>query len=155
MPEFARDLGFGGEGLYYSLLLAANAIGAMTAGIILEAGSMLPAKTRTSFILGGLWALAISASRYRNFILAFALLMCAGFLDLSFNSMTRTLAQIHSPPDIRGRAIGLFNVGSLGFRTFSGFTIGFGGGLIGIHWSLGLSALALFACMVALLFWGA
>ena len=67
--------------------------------------------------------------------------------------MTRTLAQLHSPAEIRGRAIGLFNVGSLGCRTFSGFTVGFGGGMIGIHWSLGLSALVLFGCMVALFLW--
>lgn len=154
MPEFARDLGYGGEGLYYSMLLAANAVGALMAGIILEAGNMLPAKTRTSFILGLLWALAILGFAVsQNYILAFFLLACAGFLDLSFNSMTRTLAQLHSPPEIRGRAIGLFNVGSLGCRTFSGFTVGFGGGMIGIHWSLGLSALALFACMAALFVW--
>ena len=154
MPEFARDLGYSGEGLYYSLLLAANAAGAMIAGIVLEAGSMLPAKTRTSFILGGLWALTIFGFAVSdNFILAFALLSCAGFLDLSFNSMTRTLAQMYSPAEIRGRAIGLFNVGSLGCRTFSGFTIGFGGGIIGIHWSLALSALILFLCMLVLVIW--
>ena len=58
MPEFL-NLGYGGEGLYYSMLLTANAVGALMAGIILEAGNMLPAKTRTSFILGLLWALAI------------------------------------------------------------------------------------------------
>ena len=154
MPEFARDLGYSGEGLDYSLLLAANAAGAMIAGIVLEAGSMLPAKTRTSFILGGLWALTIFGFAVSdNFILAFVLLSCAGFLDLSFNSMTRTLAQMYSPAEIRGRAIGLFNVGSLGCRTFSGFTIGFGGGIIGIHWSLALSALILFACMLILVVW--
>jgi len=154
MPQFARDLGYGGEGLYYSLLLAANAVGALTAGIVLEAGNLLPARTRTSFILGFLWALAIFGFAIsENYVLAFCLLVCAGFLDLSFNSMTRTLAQLHSPAEIRGRAIGLFNVGSLGCRTFSGFTVGFGGGMIGIHWSLGLSALVLFGCMVALLLW--
>ena len=154
MPQFARDLGYGGEGLYYSLLLAANAVGALTAGIVLEAGNLLPAKTLTSFILGFLWALAIFGFAIsENYIFAFCLLVCAGFLDLSFNSMTRTLAQLHSPAEIRGRAIGLFNVGSLGCRTFSGFTVGFGGGMIGIHWSLGLSALVLFGCMVALFLW--
>ena len=154
MPEFARDLGYGGQGMYYSLLLAANAVGALTAGIVLEARSMLPAKTRTSFILGILWSVAIfgfAVSPY--YILSFALLACAGFLDLSFNSMTRTLAQLNSPPEIRGRAIGVFNVGSLGCRTFSGFTVGFGGGLIGIHFSLALSAGILFACMIALFLW--
>jgi MFS family permease len=154
MPEFARDLGYGGQGFYYSLLLAANAVGALTAGIVLEARSMLPAKTRTSFILGMLWTVAMfgfAVSPY--YVLSFALLACAGFLDLSFNSMTRTLAQIHSPPEIRGRAIGVFNVGSLGCRTFSGFTVGFGGGLIGIHFSLALSAAVLLAAMIALFFW--
>ena len=116
--------------------------------------SMLQAKTRTSFILGIMWALAILGfSLSTNYILAIILLLCAGFFDLSFNSMTRTLAQLHAPPEIRGRAIGLFNVGSLGGRTFSGFTVGFGGGLIGIHFSLALSALLLFVCIVALFFW--
>jgi ascorbate-specific PTS system EIIC-type component UlaA len=47
----------------------------------------------------------------------------------------------------------VFNVGSLGCRTFSGFTVGFGGGLIGIHFSLALSAAILLAAMIALFFW--
>jgi MFS family permease len=154
MPEFASDLGYGGQGLYYSLLLAANAAGALTAGIVLESRNMLIAKTRTSFILGIMWAAAILGfSLSTNYILAIILLVCAGFFDLSFNSMTRTLAQLHAPPEIRGRAIGLFNVGSLGGRTFSGFTVGFGGGLIGIHFSLALSATLLIACMGVLFFW--
>jgi hypothetical protein len=36
-------------------------------------------------------------------------------------------------------------------RAFSGVTIGFVGGLIGIHWSLALSALVLLAVIAALL----
>ena len=142
------------QALFYSMLLAANAIGALTAGIVLEARSMLPAKTRTSFILGMLWAAAIFGFAVSPwYVLSFALMMCAGFLDLSFNSMTRTLAQLNSPPEIRGRAIGVFNVGALGCRTFSGFTVGFGGGLIGIHFSLALSATILLVAMIGLFFW--
>jgi MFS family permease len=78
------------------------------------------------------------------------LLFFAGFVDLAFNAMTRTLAQIHAPPDLRGRAIGLYNVGSLGMRTFSGITVGIGGGYIGIHWSLGISVVILFFAIMAL-----
>jgi MFS family permease len=85
-----------------------------------------------------------------NFYLAALLLFGAGFVDLAFNAMTRTLAQIHAPPHLRGRAIGLFNVGSLGMRTFSGFTIGVGGGFIGIHWSLGISVAVLFVIIIIL-----
>lgn len=154
MPQFARDLGFGGEGVRYSLLLAANAGGALTAGIVLEARNLMSAHPRTAFRLALLWCIAIAGFATSNvYWLSFALLFCAGFLDLSFNAMTRTLAQLHAPADIRGRAIGLFNVGSLGCRTFSGFTVGFGGGLIGIHWSLGLSAIALFASIYILYRW--
>ena len=105
IPEFARDLGYGGEGLYYSLLLGANAAGALIAGIVLEGRSMLPAKTRTSFILGMLWAVAIfgfALSPY--YILSFILLVCAGFFDLSFNSMIILLADLDPMP---GRSFNL------------------------------------------------
>lgn len=154
MAEFAEDLGFGGEGARYSMLLAANAAGALLAGIVLEARNLMPAHPRTAFILAMLWCVAIFGFAVSElYWLSFALLLCAGFLDLSFNAMTRALAQIHSPPEIRGRAIGLFNVGSLGCRTFSGFTVGFGGGLIGIHWSLALSAAALLIAIVMLFAW--
>ena len=48
--------------------------------------------------------------------------------------------------------IGLFGMASLGTRTFSGVTVGLGGSLIGIHWSLALSAAALFLFIMILLF---
>ncbi|MGE3708553.1 MAG: MFS transporter [Hyphomicrobiaceae bacterium] len=154
MPEFARDLGSGDPGLLYGLLLTANAFGAITAGIILESRGLLNAHPRTAFILGLGWSLAIFGFAISPYYpLSFVLLVCAGFLDLSFNSMTRTLAQLYSPPAIRGRAIGLFNVGSLGCRTFSGITVGFGGGLVGIHWSLAVSALALMLSILLLFRW--
>ena len=73
MLEFARDLGYSGEGPYYSLLLGANAAGAMIAGIVLEAGSMLSGKDADVFILGvipgaydfRLWQFRITSTRVR------------------------------------------------------------------------------------------
>ena len=148
LPQFASDFGFGFDGYRYTFLLAANAAGAVTAGIMLESRGLLPSRPRTALVLALLWCVAIGGFAVsQNYLLAIALLVCAGFLELSFNSMARTLAQLHAPPHLRGRAIGLFNVGSLGFRAFSGLTIGFGGGLIGVHWSLGLSAAALFLAL--------
>ena len=43
----------------------------------------------------------------------------------------------------RGRVIGLHGVSANGLRAGSGFTVGILGAAIGIHWSLGLSAVAL------------
>lgn len=149
MPQFVRDLGYAGYGLHYSMLLAANALGALTAGIVLEVRNILGASPRMVFALAMAWAAAILGFAISPWYpLSFVLLVCAGFLDLSFNSMSRTLAQLHSPAEIRGRAIGLYNVGSLGGRTFSGVTVGFGGSLLGIQASLALSALLLLAGLV-------
>jgi MFS family permease len=153
-PEFARDFGFGFDGYRYMLLLTANAAGAVIAGVMLESRSLLPSHPRTAFVLAILWCAAIGGFAVApSYPVAIGLLVCAGFFELSFISMARTLAQLNAPAHMRGRAIGLFNVGSLGCRTFSGVTIGFGGGIIGIHWSLGLSAAALLVTLLALFAW--
>jgi MFS family permease len=75
----------------------------------------------------------------------------AGFFELSFNAMAQTLVQVHAPPDMRGRVIGLFNMASLGLRAFSGVSVGLIGGLIGVHWSLALSAVVMLAIACGML----
>ncbi|MGY9004534.1 MAG: MFS transporter, partial [Alphaproteobacteria bacterium] len=65
--------------------------------------------------------------------------------------MAQTLTQLEAPPEIRGRVIGLYNMSNNGLRTFSGVTVGIGGGAIGIHWSLGLSAVALVVFIAGLM----
>ncbi len=152
MPQFARDLGHGGGGLHYSALLAANAAGALIAGIVLESKGLLTARPRTAFILVLIWCVAIAGfATATNYPLALGLLFVAGFLDLSYNSMAMTLVQLNAPAEIRGRVVGLYNMASLGLRAFSGITVGLGGSLIGIHWSLGLSAGALLIATIVLL----
>ena len=151
MPEFARDLGHDG-GLHYSALLAATAAGALLAGIVLESRGLLNAHPRTAFVLVLLWCGMIAGfASATSYPLALALLFAAGFLDLSYNSMAMTLVQLNAPEAIRGRVVGLYNMSSLGLRSFSGITVGFGGSLIGIHWSLGLSAGALLIATIVLL----
>jgi hypothetical protein len=59
--------------------------------------------------------------------------------------------QLDAPLDKRGRVIGLFNMASLGLRAFSGISVGVIGSMIGIHWSLALSALATMVVAAGLL----
>ena len=152
MPEFAHDLGHGRADIAYSMLLAADAAGALIAGIVLESRGLLKARPKSAFILAMLWCCAIGGfAAATAYPLAFALLFVAGFLQLSFNSMAQTLVQINAPAPIRGRVIGLYSMSGLGMRAFSGISVGVLGGVIGVHWSLALSALGLLAIIVGLL----
>jgi MFS family permease len=152
LPGFADDLGHGDPGLAYSLLLAADAAGGFLGGVVLESRGLLPPRPRTAIVLAMLWCAALASfSLVSSYPLALGFLFAAGFLELSFNAMAQSLVQIDAPPDKRGRVIGLFNMASLGLRAFSGVSVGLLGSLIGVHWSLALSALATLAIASALL----
>ena len=141
MPGFAGDLGHGNPGVSYSVLLAADAAGALLAGVALEAWGRLKPSPRTAIILAILWTVSLLAfAASPIYALAIVLLFAAGFFELSFNSMAQALVQINAPSDIRGRVVGLYNMAGLGMRAFSGITVGVAGAAIGIHWSLGMSA---------------
>ena len=154
MPEFAQDLGHGHADFSYSMLLAADAAGALVAGLTLEARGLLRASTRTAFVLALLWCCALGGFALAPaYPIALVLLFAAGFFELAFYTMTQTLVQIHAPTEVRGRVIGLYAMSALGLRTFSGVTVGLVGAMIGIHWSLTISAFALVAVIAALYVW--
>ncbi len=145
MPGFAHDLGQDRADFFYSMLLGADAAGALTAGFVLESRSLLAPRARTACILAMGWCIALgSFALTDSYPLALALLFATGFMELSFNAMAQTLVQLDAPADMRGRAIGVFNMFASGMRMFSGITVGLVGARIGIHWSLALSAAALF-----------
>jgi MFS family permease len=151
MPEFAHDLGTENADFAYSALLGANAAGAVVGGFLLEGKGWLPPRVKTAIISAILWCVAIAAFALSyNYYLSLALLFVAGVLNLTFFSMAQTIVQLLSPPQLRGRLIGLFSMASMGLKAFSGVTVGVVGGLIGVHWSLALSAMALLAITVTL-----
>ncbi len=146
MPAFAQALGHGDPGITYGALLAADAAGALTAGIILESRGLLAARPAVALVLAMGWCVALIAfAATPLYAVALPLLFAAGFMELSFNSMAQTLVQINAPVALRGRIIGVYSMASLGMRTFSGITVGMLGAVVGIHWSLALSGVALCA----------
>ena len=152
MPGFAADLGHGDPGVTYSMLLSADAAGALIAGVLLEGRNLLRPNPRTAIILAMLWCIALTGfALSTDYIVALMVLFAAGFLELSFNSMAQTLVQLNAPVGLRGRVIGLFNMASLGLRAFSGVSVGLVGSLIGVHYSLALAALTMLAVAISLL----
>jgi MFS family permease len=153
MPGFALDLGHGDPGVSYSMLLAADAAGALCAGFVLESKGLLHPAARTALLLAMAWCAALGLfALVRVYPIALVLLFAAGFLELAFNSMAQALVQLNAPVAIRGRVIGVFSMAASGMRMFSGITVGIVGAVIGIHYSLSLSAAVLFVA-IALLVW--
>ena len=135
------------------MLLAADAAGGLLAGVVLESMALLSPAPRLAVVLALLWCCALIGFAASNiYPVALALLFAAGFLELTFNAMAQTLVQLNAHQEIRGRTLGLFNMASLGLRAFSGITVGLIGSMIGVHWSLALSALVL-AAITCLLLW--
>jgi MFS family permease len=151
MPEYAHDLGTDEAGVSYSILLGANAAGALTGGLLLESRGFLQPRPQMAIAFTLLWCLVITGfAAATNYPLAVALMFVAGFLNLAYSAMSQTLVQLHAPAALRGRLIGLYNTANNGMRAFSGVTVGLAGSLIGIHWSLALSAMALLATTLGL-----
>jgi MFS family permease len=142
MPGFAHDLGHGNPGVAYTLLLGADAAGALVAGFLLESrGGLLQTTGGSAMKLAVLWAAALFGFSFaRSYPVALPLLFLAGFFELSFSSMAQTLVQMNAPDAERGRVLGLFNMSSAGLRTFSGVTVGLAGSLTSVHTSLAASA---------------
>jgi MFS family permease len=155
MPGFAHDLGHGDPGATYSMLLAADAAGALAAGLILESRSRLLTTTaRTALVMAMLWCVSLGAfAATSSYPIALVLLFAAGVCELAFSSIAMTLVQLHAPAESRGRVIGLYNMSALGLRAFAGITVGLGGSAFGIHASLIASVLVLLLVFALLGYW--
>jgi len=152
MPGFVEDLAHGNPNVAYSMLLAADALGALIAGLVLEGKNLLPASPKSALILAFLWCISLTGFALSpNLDMAVVLLVFAGFLELSFSSMTQAIVQMNAPENMRGRVVGLYNMSSLGMRAGSGLVVGVGGSLIGIHYAMILSC-ALLISVVSVLY---
>jgi len=155
MPAFAQDLGAGDAGFRYSALLMATAAGAVFGGFLLEGKGWLRARVQSTTLCAMFWCAAIGAfALSANYYWSIVLLFLAGILNLAFYSSAQAIVQMKAPSHLRGRLIGLFSMSALGLRAFSGVTVGLLGAVVGIHWSLAVSATALLAVTAVLLAFG-
>ncbi len=153
MPEFARSFGTAQEELTYSVLLASSAAGAVLGGFVLEAMAFFRRpRVRIAVVMAALWSVTIAIFALTPvYAVAVVALFAAGVLNLGFTSMAQTLVQLEAPAGSRGRVVGLFSMSWNGLRVGSGVTVGFLGSVIGVHYSLALSAVAVLVVSLALL----
>jgi hypothetical protein len=154
MPGFATDLGHIEPGLVYSMLLAADAAGALFAGITLELGMRFTQVTPSAAMGFALaWAVMLGCfALTSSYPIALICLFAAGFCELSFSSINQTIVQMKAPDKIRGKVLGLFGMSSSGLRLFSGVFVGLIGSKIGIHFSLFGATAVFLAAVVGLIY---
>jgi len=151
MPAYANYLGADETGTRYTMLLAADAVGAVIGVLLLESANFSRPNVRTAIASAGLWGLAMGLFPLtQSYPMAVALLVLAGIFNIAFQSMSQTLVQLLAPPAIRGRVVGLFNMAMLGLRAGSGLTVGLMGTFIGVRFSLAVSSFAIVLVSVAL-----
>src|SRR4029079_17194304 len=60
MPELAHDIGHGQANYMYTLLIGADALGAILAAVVRESRGFLPLTPRTALILAMVWCCALA-----------------------------------------------------------------------------------------------
>jgi len=152
MPAYANYLGADETGARYTVLLAADAAGAILGVLLLETANFSRPSVRMAIASAGLWGLTMGLFPLtQHYPTAVALLVLAGVFNIAFQSMSQTLVQLLAPSPIRGRVVGLFNMAMLGLRAGSGLTVGLLGTIIGVRLSLAVSSFAVVLVSVGLL----
>jgi MFS family permease len=152
MPEYAHHLGGDEAGTWYSVLLAANAVGAIIGAMLLESAPFVRVSTRTAIGCAAVWGVLMALfPAAPSYPAAVVLLILAGIFNIAFTSMAQTIIQLLAPPQLRGGMVGLFNTSILGLRAGSGVTVGVLGAVIGVQWSLTLSSAAVVLIALGLL----
>jgi predicted MFS family arabinose efflux permease len=110
MPAFARDvLGRGANG--YGISMSASGTGAFIGALFVATYGHLFTARRLA--LGGIWLFSIALlapSLSRNFYVALAFLLVAGFGMLLFFSTSNTVLQTIVPDEMRGRVMGVWSL---------------------------------------------
>jgi MFS family permease len=144
MPIFAADLGAGSAGTAYGVLLFANGAGGVIGGLLLEASGRVKPNVLAAVVSTGVYALSTLFFAFTtSYPMALLALVVGGVANLASMSIGQTVVQLLAPPADRGRVIGVYGMSANGLRFGSGITVGLFGAVVGIHWSLGLSAAAL------------
>src|SRR2546425_11563467 len=90
MPEYAQHLGADDTGMRYSVLLAANAAGAVIGAVLLESANLLRPHVRTAILCAIAWGVTMGLfPAAGSYGLAVALLVLAGIFNIAFTSMAQ------------------------------------------------------------------
>jgi len=140
LPVLAAKVLGGGPGLY-GLLQSSAGVGALGGGMLLMARGTVAGLERRSAVgatVLGAGILAASISRHAG--LTGAALVVAGFGYVTQTAGTMTWLQAVSPPDMKGRMMGIFSTLFVGLAPFGALGGGLAAARFGVPLTLGAGA---------------
>ena len=134
LPLFAQDTFHGGAELY-GVMMAATGVGATAAGLYLARinSASLRASSVSAIILGIALATAAAAPDVWT---ALAVLVVVGWGTVAFNTRAKSVLQLRSNPQMRGRVMAVWAVAWNGSTPIGGPIVGWLGQHYGGRWSL-------------------
>jgi MFS family permease len=126
------------------VLLFANGAGGVIGGLLLEATGRIRPNVPAAVASTAVYALTcLLFAATHSYLAAVVLLVIGGVANLTSVSIGQTIVQLEASAADRGQVVGVYGMSANGLRFGSGVTVGLLGAVIGVHWSLGLSAAAL------------
>jgi MFS family permease len=141
---------FGAGAAAYGTATAAMGIGSVVGGLIVARRVRLT--VRTLCVSSVLWGAAITLAAAAPALSAlFVLLVLVGGGSVTFNSMAKTLLQLRSKPEYRGRVVSLWSTAWLGGPVLGAPLVGWVGSTFGARSGLLTGGIAAIAIGVAIL----
>jgi MFS family permease len=143
LPLLARFT-FGGDADTFGAMFAAMGIGAVLGGLFVATRGR--ASPRAILVAAVALATTIAATAFAsNIWIAYATLVMVGVSSSAFLTMSNSVLQLESSPQLRGRVVGLRATAILGARPIGAPIVGWIGEHLGPRWALGLGAVATIA----------
>lgn len=140
LPLLARFT-FGGDADTFGAMFAAMGIGAVIGGLfVANRGRTSPRAILVAATAMGV-SIAATAAAPRVWV-AYATLFMVGISSSAFLTLSNSVLQLESTPQMRGRVVGMRATAILGARPFGAPIVGWIGEYLGPRFALGLGAMA-------------
>lgn len=140
LPLLARFT-FGGDADTFGTLFAAMGVGAVLGGLLVANRGRATPRSIVFAAIGMGTGLALTAFA-PNVWVAYATLFSVGVCSSSFLTLSNSVLQLESSPQMRGRVVGMRATAVLGARPLGAPIVGYIGEHLGPRFALGLGAVA-------------
>jgi MFS family permease len=138
-----KALGGGAEA--YGVMASLMGVGAVFGGLVSAARSRPRARSLCLAAIG--WGIAIGAAALApNMAIELVVMVFLGYGSVTFNSYAKTVLQLASKPEMRGRVMALWALAWLGSTPIGGPIVGWIGQEFGARWSLLVGAVPTLLC---------